>query len=65
METHCIVSALLDDQCPIKSIITALSRSQQRNPNANKLGRISDHLIVKGRVLLIPNRYFNVHLTLW
>ena len=56
MKNHCSVSALLDDQCPIKSIITALSRSQQRNPNANKLGRISDHLIVKGRVLLVPNR---------
>ena len=42
MKNHCSVSALLDDQHTIKSIITALSRSQQRSPSGNKLGGIRD-----------------------
>ena len=37
--------------------LASLNRSQQRSPNANKFGRISDCLIITGRVVLIPNRY--------
>ena len=37
--------------------LASLNRSRQRNPNANKFGRISYCLIITGRVVLIPNRY--------
>ena len=32
--------------------LASLNRSQQRSPNANKFGRISDCLIIMGRVVL-------------